>query len=193
MKKYFSFLLIIMLSFAFGLKVAFAESFGISSVSCASTQTDPTDSTRKYTDCTVKVKIDGFKTSSTSIDVLVNYNNKTSKSDFKVTEDPTAGLASKSSDADKFNFTFNDGLSGEFTAFTIRFYSDATLSGKDCGGTISINYNGQTYSSTSSSNSTNSANPNTGASVSIIALGVGAIACLSFIAVSGRKTKMHRI
>lgn len=156
-------------------------------------KTDPTDSSRKITDCNIVLVSDtAGELDNASAKFTVNYYYEHEKSDFEIIED-ISGISTNVNKAENtFDFEFASGLSGSFTAFKIRFYSDASLSGKDCGGYLSMNYNGKTYTNQTSTN-VESTNPNTGVSIPVIALGVGGVACLVVYASTSKKTKMHRI
>ena len=194
MKKIISFLFVVAVVLVLAPLNAKAVSFKMSP-QCSSTQKDPNDSTRSYTDCNIVIDLTGGSTDTTSAKFTVTYNEPNAKSDFEIIEE-TSGLVTsditKTTDGGSFNFDFNSGLSGSFTAFKIRFYADSTLSGKDCGGLVSMEYNGTTTTTTTSTN-TEAKNPNTGVSVPVIALGVGVVACLAVYASTSKKTKMHRI
>lgn len=160
------------------------------------TKTDPSDSTRKITDCNIVLNVDqAGEMDGSSAKFTVTYNYKTDKSDFEIIEETNGvriGDIVKTDDGGSFDYEFSKGLSGSFTAFKIRFYADAKLSGKDCGGTLSMNYNGKTSTATTSTN-TDTTNPKTGVSVPVVVLGAGILACLAVYASTSKKTKMHRI
>lgn len=192
MKKIISFLFVVaivlvLVPMGVGASVKMQEKFD------CTTNTDPNDSSRKITDCNIVLSVDqAGEMDNSSAKFFVIYNYEHDKSDFEIIEDVN-GISSNVNKTDNtFNFDFASGLSGSFTAFKIRFYSDASYSGKDCGGYVNMEYNGKTYTTTTSTN-TGADNPNTGVSVPVIALGVGVVACLAVYASTSKKTKMHRI
>ncbi|MBQ4583431.1 MAG: hypothetical protein IJA94_00855 [Bacilli bacterium] len=193
MKKILSFLFVVGVVLVLAPENTLAKVWVQQEFECGKTISDPTDSTRKMTDCTIYVNSDSAgETDGQSVSFVVKYNYETDKSDFEIIED-VSGITTNINKVDNtFDFDFNSGLGTSFTAFKIRFYSDASLSGYDCGGELGMDYNGVTSTGTTSKNVTSN-NPDTGVSVPVIALGVGVIACLAVYASTSRKTKMHRI
>lgn len=192
MKKILSFLFAIGMVLVLAPMNANAEVRMQQKFDCTS-KTDPTDSSRKITDCNIVISVDeAGEMDNSSAKFTVNYYYEHDKSDFEIIED-VSGISSNVNKTDNtFDFDFSNGLSGSFTAFKIRFYSDASLSGQDCGGYVSMEYNGKTMTNQSSTN-VGAENPNTGVSVPVIALGIGIVACLAVYASTSKKTKMHRI
>lgn len=197
MKKMFSFLLFVCMVLVLAPIGVDADTVSYKmNMKCEKTQKDPDDSTRSYTDCDILIDITGGSTNTTSAEFTVTYNKPTDKSDFEIKEE-VEGLVSseltKTSDGGKFTFDFNDGKTGSITAFKIRFYADSSLSGKDCGGNLSMKSADGKVTTTTTTNNSNTGNPETGVSAPVIIIGAGLIACLVVYATTSKKTKMHKI
>lgn len=190
MKKYFSILLVLMVALVFGVKGVNAKiTLDASKWSCKE-DTELTDGV-KWTTCDIVATNDTEQAYTDTVTVKVTYYKPSSFSKFEVTS-PGSGLVSnENQEAGTFQYTFGGNIpAGDVTLFTIRIAADPQYNGRDCGASIAFVDAGENYTNTGSDPVPAA---NTGASIPVAIIAIGAATGLAVYAGTSRKTKMHRI
>lgn len=137
MKKliYLSFILLITLMMTINVKAAQTTL----NLECGNAIADSTNPNRKITNCDINLVVtDGIINSALTIDV--KYNNPSEYNEFEIIEDGNAWVNEviKNDFGGSIRVTPYGGQEGTFKLFTLLLYSDASSTGSDNGGTITI-------------------------------------------------------
>ena len=189
MKKYFGLLIVLSFALIFGFRTAAAKITLNAEYNCEDSEL--VDGV-KYTTCEIGATNDTEQAYSDTVTMQVKYYKQTSFSDFEIVSE-NAGLVSDiNKEAGTFKFTFKGDVipAGSFVLFKIKIAADPSLSGKDCGASISFADAGDNYGNTGSDPVPAA---NTGASIPVAIISFGAAACIAVYAGASRKTKMRRI
>ena len=197
MKKKLSILFVLAIALFIGFK-------GVNALSIPGKISLETDESKSSTDTATRTKktvVNIVFTPSQSLDLsgrtdtyVVKYNKPHEKSNFDYYDD---GIASRTGNIEKtetggsFTVSYSGNVTKgqKVTLFTLVFESDSSYNGSDCGGTVTTTSGG---SNTDEGNRTVGPS-NTGVSVPVAIIGIGAVTGLAIYSVSSRKTKMHRI
>ena len=165
---------------------------GSDKYSCKTSESS--DGTKKITTC----DIGGTATKTTTLSGTgkwsVKYNDPTLNNSFKIIDSNGLGVAQNvvpTSDGGTFEFTYSGNITkGEkVVLFQIEFTADNDPA-KDCGGSVSPE--GKGGSSTGDTDQTVD-DEETGVSVPMMIIGLGAITGLAVYSIASNKAKMHRI
>ena len=195
MKKNISLLLVLVLSLFIGIGIASATKLPGTIQEKYDCKDEGTVGGKHKTTCTIKFTANQTTTISGSEQWEIKYITVNSMSDWEFVSDGELGVTSnreKTTDGGTFTFNFQGNVEKGTTyeLFTFSFFADPSLNGDQCGGYVYPVDNGQT---TGGDKTSTIGEKDTGVSVPVAIIGIGAVTGLAIYSVSSKKTKMHRI